>query len=409
MKNIQKKGSITMDKILIGLLVVVAVIVGAFVGLDFANKANEEDMLAYIDGFSKVEIENQLTPSYDDYGNAYFETDGDFKVMQLTDVHLVGGALFAENDKKALNAVAAMIEAEKPDLVVVTGDISYAMIYFGIVDNSYGHLYFTRLMENLGVYYTVTFGNHDAENYNCKSRARVADMYASDDLKYSLFAHSPEGVSGEGNHVINVKNSEGEISKSLIMLDSHSYKPWDVLGLIGIYDSIKQDQVDWYREIIELYSPKSSLLFFHIPIKEVKYSYDELIANERKDTEDAKWLGGHDGEKDDVVYCPDTDDNLFETVLELGNTRAMFFGHDHFNNFAMKYKGVILSYGYSIDYVAYGNIGEKGYQRGCTILTLTPDGEFCESNIVHKNYYTENYPSVYPKEEVDMYPYFDKE
>ena len=101
-------------------------------------------------------------------------------------------------------------------------------------------------------------------------------------------------------------------------------------------------------------------------------------------------------------------DQLFEKALELGNTKAFFFGHDHFNNFVMDYKGVLFSYGFSIDYIAYGDIGNKGYQRGCTVLTLTPDGEFGAENIVHENYYQDKYQPLYEKEVVDMYPYFDK-
>ncbi len=399
-----------MDKILIALLILALVIGGLFGALSLINASNAEEMYEYIDSFPTVEYENQLTPSYDELGTAYFTTDEDFRVMHLTDIHIGGGFLSKEADKKALNAVAAMISAEKPDLVIVTGDISFAIPDAGNFDNSISHSFFIRLLEKLGVYYTVTFGNHDTEGYNYYNRGQVADMYADDSLKYSLFDKNDyHEIDGVGNHVINIKNTAGEVNKSLIMLDSHSYMPWDIFGLLWDYESIKPRQISWYRSVIETYQPKSSLLFFHIPIKEVKYAYDEFVENGRQDTEDVKWLAGNDGEEKEVVYCPDADEELFETVLELGNTKGFFFGHDHFNNFVMKYKGVLFSYGYSIDYVAYGDIGEKGFQRGCTMITLTPDGEFNETNIAHKNYYTENYPSTYPKEEVDMYPYFDKE
>ena len=90
---------------------------------------------------------------------------------------------------------------------------------------------------------------------------------------------------------------------------------------------------------------------------------------------------------------------MFEKVLELDNTRAMFFGHDHFNNFVLNYKGITFSYGYSIDYIAYGDIGSKGYQRGCSVITLSSDGGF---NITHENYYQDKYQPLYEKETVDM-------
>ena len=100
-----------------------------------------------------------------------------------------------------------------------------------------------------------------------------------------------------------------------------------------------------------------------------------------------------------MVYCSEYEDNLFETVLELGSTKAMFYGHDHLNNFVLEYKGVTLSYGYSVDYSAYAGIAKKGYQRGCAVITCSPDTSL---SITHENYYQDKYPSLYEKEEVDM-------
>ena len=405
-----------MEKVLLIILAFLLALVAIFGGIALINEKNAADMMEYIDTFSVQRVEPALDPEKDEHGNWYFTTDEDFKVLHLTDIHLSGGFIQAESDKKAINAVAAMVYAEKPDLVIVTGDISYAIGLGGTINNSYAHSMFIRLMENLGVYWTVAFGNHDTEPYNYHSRRAVADMYADEDLEGCLFSHTPEGVSGEGNHVINVKNTAGEITKSLFMIDSHSYIRQDLIGglidsLMWNYDVIKQDQVDWYEDMIELYSPASSLCFFHIPIYEVKDGYDEFIASGRADTDNVKWLYGHDGEEGDVVvYASESEigDQLFEKAIELGNTKAMFFGHDHFNNFVMDYKGILFSYGYSIDYIAYGDIGSKGYQRGCTVLTLTPDGEFDADDIVHENYYQDKYHPLYEKETVDMYPYFDK-
>ena len=405
-----------MEKILLGLLACILALVVIFGGIALINEQNAKEMAEYIDEFKVQAVEPTLHPEVDEYGNSYFVTDEDFKVLHLTDIHLSGGFLQKETDKKTINAVAAMVSAEKPDLVIVTGDISYAIGIGGTINNAYAHSMFIRLMENLGVYWTVAFGNHDTEPYNYHNRETVAGMYSDESLERCLFKNSPEGVSGEGNHVINVKNSKGEITKSLFMFDSHSYIRQDLIGglidsLMWNYDVIKQDQVDWYEDMIELYSPKSSLAFFHIPLYEMKEGYDEYIANGRADTENVKWMDGRDGEEGDVVVyasVSEVGDQLFEKALELGNTKAFFFGHDHFNNFVMDYKGVLFSYGFSIDYIAYGDIGNKGYQRGCTVLTLTPDGEFGAENIVHENYYQDKYQPLYEKEVVDMYPYFDK-
>ena len=394
-----------MDKILIALLIFV-LLIGATCGVfTLLNISNSQKMFDYIDTFA-VEDKNSanLVPQKDERGNWYFVTDEDFKVLHLTDIHFGGGVLSAETDKLTANTVAAMVTAEKPDLVIVTGDISFAIPTTGTMNNKYAHEYFIRLMENLGVYWTVTFGNHETEPYNPLKRQEVANLYADESLERCLYQQSPEGVSGKGNHVINVKNSAGEVIESLIMMDSHSYIHEDfILGLydslLWNYDNIKQDQIDWYEEVINTYQPKNSMLFFHIPLAEVKEAYDEYVANGRELTDNVLGFTGNDGEKDDVVYPSKLGDGLFEKVLELGNTKAMFFGHDHFNNFVLKYKGITFSYGYSVDYIAYGDIGSKGYQRGCSVVTVSPDGEF---SITHENYYQDKYQPIYEKETVDM-------
>ena len=86
-----------MDKILIGLLIFVLIIgltCGAFYLL---NEGNSKKMMEYIDTF-KVDAINRLDPQKDEYGNWYFTTDEDFKVLHLTDIHITGG--FANKEQK---------------------------------------------------------------------------------------------------------------------------------------------------------------------------------------------------------------------------------------------------------------------------------------------------------------------
>lgn len=402
------------------ILASLALIFGIFV---IVNQVGEKQMNKYIDTFSAVEVGDSLTPVLEE-GEYYFTTDRDFRVMQLTDVHLGGGFLSRQEDKMTLNAIAAMVNEEKPDLIIVTGDVSFAVPYIsGTINNAIAHRMFMRLMERLGVSWTIVFGNHDSEAYNYYNRVAVSKMYDDEALEHCLFL--PDGdLSGEGNHVINVKNSAGLITESFYMIDTHSYTDKDPLGLKWDYDYVKEDQIAWYADKVEahktanakvyegltdeqkaeyadLLEPKS-LMFMHIPLREVKEAYDESIANGKQDTETVKWLRGFDGETDEIVYCSRTDEQLFETILEKGSTKGLFYGHDHLNNFVLDYKGVKLSYGYSIDYLAYSDIDTRGYQRGCTMITCAPDGD---ATIVHENYYQDKYVPLYEKENVDMEQY----
>ncbi|MBO4678944.1 MAG: hypothetical protein J5626_04675, partial [Lachnospiraceae bacterium] len=70
---------------------------------------------------------------------------------------------------------------------------------------------------------------------------------------------------------------------------------------------------------------------------------------------------------------------------EMGSVEAILCGHDHVNNAVVKYKGVTLAYGYSVDNEAYGDkIMHSGLQRGAVLLTLHQDGTF---DMKHKNAY----------------------
>jgi len=365
--------------------------------------------------FSPVEYsEDRLVPVLNEDGNYDFVTDRELKIVQLTDVHIGGGWMSLKKDAMALNAVAAMITAEKPDLVIVTGDIAYPVPFqAGTFNNKLSANIFANLMEALGVYWTLGFGNHDTELYSYYSRDQIGDLYLSDDFSYCLFTKGPEDVDGVGNQVIRVKNSEGIITQALYVLDSHSYVDGDYLGIAWKYDDIHENQIDWYKADVEKNNAEnaalakegeetetvSSLMFFHIPTEEYKTAWEDYVNNGFNDTDDVKCVYGTAGETGKVVYCGMHGSDLFETIQEIGSTKGIFCGHDHKNNFSLDYKGIRLTYGMSVDYLAYPGIYKLGAQRGCTVITVTPDGEF---SCTAENYYQDKYTSVYEKEAVTM-------
>lgn len=362
----------------------------------------------YAKSFDKVVYENQLVPVEDEEGWT-FTTDGEFKIVQLTDVHIGGGAFSLGKDKKAMNAVAAMLTAEKPDLVVITGDMAYPVPFqAGTFNNSLSTEMLIELLETLGVYYAVVFGNHDSEFYGTHDREAVADLWGAEDLQYSLFKKGPADIDGFGNYIIKVKGTDGKVKNAFYLLDSHAYTDGDVLGIQWKYDNIKESQINWYKESVLAIDAANndgddiftSLAFFHIPLEEYGMAWNEYRANGYKDTENVKYKDGYLHEEDEKSYCGIYSENFFETMLELGSTKATFCGHDHINNVILEYKGINLVYGMSIDYLAYTDLNTKGAQRGCTVIELGADGEL--EDITLENYYQDKYPSKYEKESVTM-------
>ena len=348
-------------------------------------------------------------------------SDRELKVMQLSDTHFGGGWLSIKKDSMALNTVAAMISAEKPDLVVVTGDMAYPVPFqSGTFNNKSGAKLIAELMETLGVYWTVSYGNHDTEAYSFYGRDKITEFYSQ--YPHCLAREGAEGVDGYANQVFNIINSDGIIIRSLFTVDSHSYVDGDIFGIMWKYDNIHENQIEWYKSVIEennnhnkfrmMASSNSSFfenniqflkvpstVFLHVPLMEYKAAWNEYVDNGYKDTADVKFNYGKAGESGKVVYPGLYDDNFFETMLELGSTDTVFCGHDHLNNFSVNYKGIDLTYSYSVDYLAYVGISKLGSQRGCTMLTVAEDGGITYSA---ENYYQEKYISHYEKEEVTM-------
>lgn len=371
------------------------------------NVAGVNALMDMTENFSPVDYEGeQLVPMLDEDGYWTFTTDEDLKILQFTDVHIGAGFGSQKKDSWALNAVAAMITGEKPDLVIVTGDIAYPVPFqAGTFNNLNATKIFASLMENLGVYWTFTFGNHDTEAYSYFDREDICDYYESQNFQYCLFQRGRSDIAGYGNTIIKVQNNDGIITQALTMFDSHSYTDGDALGMLWKYDNIHQDQVNWYSNTIATFNAKNSsiksdatavksLAFFHIPLREYRNAWKEYTLNGYKDTDDVKYVYGvmgesnkeSNGEQTYGVYCGMGDDSLFETGAEIG-LQGIFCGHDHYNNFSVEYKGIRLTYGMSIDYLAYSGIWKEQSQRGCTIITVSPDGSFdCEAS----NYYATN-------------------
>lgn len=412
-----KKGKKALKITCIILGVIVVLVCVNMVMNTIANKANRD----FAESFAPVKNENAVIPYKDKDGVWTFTTDNDLKVLQFTDIHIGGGWMSANKDSQALNAVAAMITAEKPDLVIVTGDIVYPVPYeSAALNNLPPHKIFASLMEALQVYWVPTFGNHDTEFYSFYTREEISEYYSSDELKYCLYERGDENIDGFGNSVINVKNSDDIITQSLFTIDSHAYTGKGLIDIIKMdYDNIHANQIEWYkntvesnnkynREVIDTldnkdesltqYGNVNSLLFFHIPIAEYADAWSEYVENDYKDTEDVKLIYGTAGEGGRIVYSSEISDKLFETMSSLPGKHGIFCGHDHLNNFSIDYMGVRLTYGYSIDYLAYSGIHALGSQRGCTVITVKPDGTF---DCVAENYYQDKYATDM-REEVTM-------
>lgn len=251
-----------------------------------------------------------------------FNADGKFKIVQFTDVHWAVGNPASE---VAAERISEILDAEKPDLVEFTGDI----VWGKPAEECYKRA-FTPVMER-NIPFALTLGNHDDEHD--LNRKEIYELLK--EWKGNLTG-TVEGLSGVTNYILPIRSSDNTRDAFLLYhFDSHSYSP---IKSVDGYDWIKPDQVAWYRDCASKLKEQSggeplpAFSFFHIPLPEYNYSAQDenaLLIGIRKET----------------ACAPKINSGLFASMLETGDVMGVFVGHDHVNDYATLWKGIVLAYG----------------------------------------------------------------
>jgi hypothetical protein len=306
------------------------------------------------------------------------QSSNDFKILQLTDIHLGGSVLSYGKDLKALKTVYHLIDYTKPDFIIVTGDLTFPL---GILSFSFNNhtpvMQFASFMRNIGIPWAFTYGNHDTEDLATYSKEDLNTLYQSLSYKTSknlLYPYTQPNITGRNNQLIEIRNQDGSLNQALFLIDSNAYTGEG----LNKYDYIHDDQVAWYQKnILDLKQKEgkdiSSMIFIHIPLQQYKTAY-ELYESGSQEVK--YYFGSNDEKMFDKVCASDYPSKIFDTALELNSTKAFFCGHDHYNNMSLEYKGIRLTYGMSIDYLAMPGISNDTKQRGATLITLAKDSTF---------------------------------
>ena len=273
-----------------------------------------------------------------------FNQDGLFKIVQYTDIHWQNGEPV---DQKSAELMESIAGAEKPDLIVLTGDI---LSGGGCDDASESMRQIVKIMERCNTNWTAVFGNHDDEG--TASRHELMVVMQESDL--SLVEPGPEDISGVGNFVLTIQESKDDNPAALLyFIDSGSYAPTD----IGGYDWIRRDQIEWYLDESARFTknaghPLPALAFFHIPIPEYHEVWDFHTCY---------------GAKYEDICAPRVNTGLFAALHEAGDVLGTFVGHEHINDFWGDLHGIRLCYGRATGYNTYG---KDGFPRGARVIEL---------------------------------------
>lgn len=259
--------------------------------------------------------------------------DGKFKILQVSDLHLSTGPGICRDpepplkdggscnaDSRTLAFINSVLESEKPDLVILSGD----QVNGETAPDAQSAIFkFAHLFIKHKVPYAAIFGNHDDEG----SLSREALMQLTHALPYSLSEFGPTTIDGVGNYYIEVlaRGGSHHSALTLYLLDTHGYSP-DERQFRG-YDWLKKNQIEWFKSTSrDLKSSPShtaythhhmDMAFIHIPLPEYRIEAN-IVPSTGKHPETPTAPGFNSGFKDALVE---------EGVL------AVSCGHDHANDY----------------------------------------------------------------------------
>ncbi len=287
----------------------------------------------------------------------YLNYKENFKIIVLADMQVAN----TDECEQAFLDVTPLIQAQKPDLIVLTGDNVQCPQNEDVVDMMINKL------ESFNIPYAPVFGNHDSEGKVTK--LTFAKKFKK--AKNCYFLSGPNTVKGVGNYVINLTENDN-IKFSLFFMDSNIHRNY---GEIKGYDYIYPSQIKWYKNKLATLqnlngTTPNSFIFFHIPLPEYN---------------DAKKLYEQDnsvgfGVFREKICSPLTNTGLFSAMKDLNSTKAVFCGHDHINNCDIMYQDIRLNYCLKSSRYSYFNED----MLGVTQITIKNNNSFTIENIKFK-------------------------
>ncbi|MCQ2086756.1 MAG: metallophosphoesterase [Bacilli bacterium] len=289
-----------------------------------------------------------------------------FRILQLNDLHIGN----KDDQQLQFDFVDQTINDANADLIVLDGDV------FTFADRVTAKRVF-KWMDSHKIPWTVTWGNHDEQCYFSIDwvTGYLNDLNDSDD-SYCIFKDiQDDDVMGNANFAINLMK-DGHVKEQLIVMDSNRYnygKYKDYDSYVG-YDAFHDDQVEWYEKIVKYTTAQNggtvvpSLAFFHIPFPE----YDTAYSLYLEGSSEVELVHAQSPLTGEGVACPMINTHMFEKMVELGSTNGTFVAHDHKNNWAVKYKGITLSYGVNSTDRVYMDKNLLGGQ----VIEVKDDGSF---------------------------------
>lgn len=277
--------------------------------------------------------------------NLKFRPDGSFKICCFSDLHQT-----INYDERTLAAMHGIIEKERPDLVLLGGDLWNEKPEATVEQLREFLDIFSAPMEERCIPWAHVFGNHDHDML--MDRRLMQSVFES--YPHCVSNHTEAGVDGVSNFLLPIRLSDGSrVAFAVWGLDTHNLS--DGLKLRnGInlrqahqapalpygtshWDFVRFNQLRWYydtSEALEAHNgaPVDALMLMHAPILE----FGICMKNPERTSLEGNAL--------ETLFSGSLNSGLLSTVLQRGDVRAIVSGHMHDDNFAAEYCGVKLCF-----------------------------------------------------------------
>lgn len=293
-----------------------------------------------------------------------FRPDGTFRILFLSDFQ----ETFEDFDPRTLRGVNAVLDAEKPDLVVLCGDNCNGPMIHSEEDL---RKYLDRMLEPFvqrGIPWCHVNGNHDYD----ADVPMDAQMRIYSAIPGCLTGSAP-GIPGYTNFVLPILSSDGErIISAVWGLDTGHSMNEIREGLVedalipGLplpasnWNIVRFEQQMWYwNQSIALEQQAGhkipGVMTFHVAAWEFDYmrKYSDAL-NVAGNTAEQYGLGA-------------LNSGIFATLVQRGDVKCILCGHTHCNTCSAKYCGIEMCNVGSAGYSAYGD----DELRGGRIVELT--------------------------------------
>ncbi|KAF7430650.1 hypothetical protein PC9H_006359 [Pleurotus ostreatus] len=354
----------------------------------------------------------------------HFSHDGKFKIMQVADLHfsvapgdcrdtILSPCTHSDNLTNTL--LSRVLDDEKPDLVVFTGDQLNGQGTSWDAGSVLSKV--TRLVIEKKIPWAAVFGNHDSEDELRNGRnGREEQIKMMQALPYSLVQRGPKDVHGAGNYLLKVKSADPSKTHllTLYFLDSGSYSK-GILDWFGFftpteYDYIRESQTNWFlqesasiraierpfhpdtgkdfgdiwkRQGVDQLTPATrklakpnAFMFFHIPLQEAYAKADiDPVTNKALDVgrhgmEPAGSAKKNEGFFEKGLLRATESDHA--TSSGIPEVKVVGNGHCHITENCRRVKGIWNCFGGGGSYSGYGKVG---FDRRFRVYEVSDFGE----------------------------------